>query len=428
MTRAAFLILIASLAASSSAADDWTRFRGPNGTGVAEGRFVDTVSVKDFAWKVDLPGKGHASPVIWKGKLYTTSADVDEGQRFVLCLDAADGKIVWKKAYDFSKSRQHADNSFASATPAVDDAGLYVTWATPEKYVLLALTHAGDELWRQDLGPFKSQHGHGASPVVVGDAVIVVDDQEGPQSGVRAFDRRTGKPLWRLDRPSTDKTAMSTPALWHPKVGPPNQLIVTTKGYGFTSLDPATGRVLWEAKGLDARAVGSPVMTDDLVIGNCGDGTNYKLLVAIRPGDIKKADIKAEAKGDAEQPAADPKPVYSFKKTAAYVTTPLVKGDRLFMWNDAGTVTCAEAATGKEIWSGQAGNMYYGSPVCAGDTLWCMSRRGDLMGVSAVGDAFKVVAKVPLGEPSHATPAVADGKMYLRTVSHLICVNVAKKD
>lgn len=405
---AAVLVAVALLPAVAPA-EDWPRFRGPNGAGVVDGKFAPTISEKDFAWNVELPGKGHASPVVWKDRIYTTSADAEEGKRFVLCLNAKDGGVVWQTTDDFSKFRQHGDNSYASATPAVDDVGVYVTWGTPEKHVLFALDHAGKELWRRDLGAYKSQHGDGASPVVVDDTVILACDQEGPNSLLAGFDRRTGAVRWRLERPSTDKANMSTPAVWQPK-GEPPQVVFTGKGYGFTAIDPKTGRVIWEAKGtLDARAVGSPVVAGDLIIGACGDGTSYKKLFAVRPP---------------TKPGGTATTVYMFDQTAPYVVTPIVKGDRLFMWSDAGLVTCVEASTGKEIWSQKAGGMYYGSPVCVGDTLWCMNRKGELAGVRAADTFEQVNPKLPLGEPSHATPAVADGKMYLRTVSHLIRVDL----
>jgi outer membrane protein assembly factor BamB len=404
------LTSVAGPATSVAADDGWTRFRGPNGSGVAFGHYAADLSEKDIAWKVELPGKGHASPVVWKGRIYTTSADPDEGKRYVLCLNAADGAVVWKKAYDFSKFRQHADNSFASATPAVDELGVYVAWVTPESYVLFSLDHEGKERWSADLGPAKSQHGQGASPMLVDDAVVFVSDQEGGQSAAYAFDRKTGVQHWKIDRPTGDKTAMSTPVLFTPKPGGgPPQLIFTSKASGMTAVDPKTGQTVWEAgKAFDARTVGSPVVADDLVIAACGEGANDRTLVAVRPP---------------ARPDLAPEAAYVVKRIAPYVPTPIVKGNRLYMWGDAGQVTCADVASGKTLWSEKVGGMFYGSPVCVGDTLWCASRKGELVGVAAA-DAFKKVGKLDLGEPSHATPAVADGKMYVRTVSHLICVTL----
>ena len=403
----------APIAGAAAAGDDdagWTRFRGPNGSGVAAGNYRSNLSDKDVAWKVELPGKGHASPVVWKDRIYTTSADADEGKRYVLCLSAADGSVLWKKEYDFSKFRQHADNSFASATPAVDELGLYVPWVTPEAYVLFALDHDGKERWQADLGPTKSQHGQGASPMLVDDAVVFVSDQEGGKSAAFAFDRRTGVQHWKIDRPTSDKAAMSTPVMFTPKPGGgPPVLIFTSKASGVSAIDPKTGQTAWEAPGaFDARTVGSPVVTDGLVIATCGEGANDRTLVAVRPP---------------SRPDEAPVAAYVVKRIGPYVPTPVVKGNRLYLWGDAGQVTCAEADTGKTVWSEKVGGMFYGSPVCVGDTLWCASRKGELVGVAAA-DQFKKVGKLDLGEPSHATPAVAGGRMYVRSVSHLVCVKL----
>lgn len=395
---------------ASVASADWTRFRGPNGDGVAEGKYVDKVSEGNIAWKADLPGKSHASPVLWKDRLFTTSADVDEGKRYVICLNAKDGKTIWTKEYDFSKYKQHADNSFSSATPTVDANGVYIAWSRPEKYEVLALDHDGKPLWSEDLGPYKSVQGSGTSPILVDGMVIVANDQEGPKSSLVALDSRTGAMQWKIDRKSGDKTAMSTPVVFRSKDGPA-QVIFTCKAAGMTSVEPKTGQVLWESpKVFDARTVGSPVVAGDLVLAACGEGAAHRVLVAVRPGN----------------PGDEPDVAYKVERVAPYVPTPLVAGDHAYLWGDSGQITCVKAATGEPVWNGKVGGLYYGSPILAGDVIWCVSRKGDLVGVRA-GDKFEEVATLNLGEPSHATPAIADGKMYVRTVSRLICLDLAPR-
>ncbi|MDB5297259.1 MAG: hypothetical protein JWO31_3242 [Phycisphaerales bacterium] len=406
----ASLLLPACVAVAAPArGEDWPRFRGANGAGVVAGRFAGTVSAKDVAWTADLPGKGHGSPVVWKGRVYLTSADPEEGKRYVVCLSAADGSVVWRKEYDFAKYRQHADNSYSSASPAVDDAGVYVAWSTPAHYTAFALGHDGAERWSHDLGGFQSVQGQGASPVVVGDAVVVANDQEGPKSSLVAFDRRTGAALWTVERKSCDKASMSTPVVYRPPGGGGPQVVFTSKAAGMTAVDAATGQVAWEVSdAFNARTVGSPVLAGDLIVGACGEGGAQRDLAAVRPPAAPGAEAKIE---------------YAVKRVAPYVPTPLVVGPRAYLWGDAGVLTCVDAATGAEAWSRKVGGMYYGSPVCVGDTLWCLSRKGDLIGASAT-DKDAPLAKLSLGDPSHATPAVADGKMYLRTVSKLTCVTL----
>jgi outer membrane protein assembly factor BamB len=167
--------------------------------------------------------------------------------------------------------------------------------------------------------------------------------------------------------------------------------------------------VLWEVQdAFTLRTVASPVIAEEagLVIATAGEGRDNRQLVAVRPP---------------KAPGEKPEVAYKLTRIPPYVPTPLVKGDLTFLWGDLGTVTCVQTATGKTVWTDKVGGDYYGSPVLTGNTIWCMSRKGDLVGIAA-GEEYKPVGKLNLGEPTHATPAVAGGKMYLRTVSHLICV------
>jgi outer membrane protein assembly factor BamB len=396
------------LLAPARAADtpNWPRFRGPNGSGISADAFDKPIGEEDIAWKVELPGIGHSSPVVWGDKVYVTCAEKETAKRIVLCINSADGSIAWKREFNSFTFHQHAQNSYASSSPAVDDIGLYVTWTTPKEYILQALSHDGQELWRQNLGEFTSQWGSGTSPVVVNDMVILTNDQEGPESTVAAFDHKTGKQRWSIHRTSTDKTASSTPCVFTPKDGLP-ELILTSKGNGMSAVDPETGQKLWELTDLfKMRTIGSPIVAGDLVLGTTGDGSKDRRLFAIKPG----------------RSAADtPEIAYKLVKMPGYVSTPIVKGDLLFMFCDVGTVTCVKASTGEPFWSEKPADSFFSSPICAGDTLWCLSHAGELVGISA-SDKYNLVSKLDLGEASQASPAVAGGKMYLRTLSHLICV------
>jgi outer membrane protein assembly factor BamB len=321
-------------------------------------------------------------------------------------LNSSDGSIAWKREYDSYTFHIHKQNSYASSSPAVDDVGVYVSWTTPKAYTLLALSHDGKELWRQDLGEFTSQWGSGTSPVVVNDLVVLTNDQEGPESSVVAFDHKTGKQRWSVQRKSTDKTASSSPCLFTPKDGVP-QLILTSKGNGMSAVDPETGQKLWEMADLfKMRTIGSPIVAGDLVLGTTGDGGSDRRLFAVKPG---------------HSPSDTPEVVYKLTKVPGYVSTPIVKDGLLFLFCDTGTVTCVKVATGDKLWTEKPADSFFSSPVCAGDTLWCISHDGQLVGISA-SDKYNLVSKLDLGEASQATPAVAGGKMYLRTLSHLICV------
>jgi outer membrane protein assembly factor BamB len=398
--------------AAPAAAQEWTRFRGPDGSGVGPATGISVKwTEKDFAWKVRLPGAGHSSPVLWGERIFVTAADEKTGRRTALCLRASDGSRVWARDFGGARHGKHQDNSFATATPAVDERHVYLVWGGAKEYLVVALNHDGKERWRTDLGPFRSGHGFGPSPVVVEGLVVVANDQDGPSSLV-ALDRDTGKVRWKL--PRKGKASYTTPCVFRPKGGPP-QLVFTNWDHGITGVDPKTGRVVWEADVFDKRhietAIGSPVAEGELVYGVCGWLGVRQEVVAIRPG---------TAKGE------KPKEAFRLARSAPLCTTPLVKDGLLFVWSDGGVVTCADARTGALHWRERVPGTYYGSPVWAGGRLYNVSRDGEVV-VLAAAKRFELLARNPLGEGSHATPAIAGGRIFFRTFTHLIAVGAAKK-
>ena len=410
---AAVLLLAASTL--PAAEGEWTRFRGPNGTGISDAATVPaTWTDADYNWKVALPGIGHSSPVVWGNRVFLTSGDPQSAKRLILCLDTADGRMVWQRDYPSKTFDQNTDNSFASSTPAVDADAVYVTWTTPEEVTLLALDHAGAEKWRRNLGPYVTKHGGGTSPIVFGDLVILANDQEDMnrmmgagravgKSFLVAVDRKTGETRWQAER-RTGLAAYSTPCVYQPEGGPP-ELIFTSTAHGITSIDPATGKVNWTVPDVfKDRCVASPVLAPGLVIAGYGFGNRGTLYVAVRPGSREKN--------------LEPKIAWELQKPVPLIPTPLVKDGRLFLWYDDGMVACLNVATGETIWRERVGGSFYGSPVCVNNRLYGVSRAGDVV-VLAAGDKYELLGKMPLGEKSQATPAVAGGVMYLRTLSHL---------
>ncbi len=390
----------------STSAQEWTRFRGPNGTGISSAQTIPSQwSDKDFNWKVELPGTGHSSPVVWENEIYLTSTEEQPGAILVYRLDAGSGKMIWKKAFPFTPFQKHQNNSFASATPAVDAERVYVASSTPDRYLLRAFDHNGNVLWEQNLGPYVSQHSSGASPVLVGDKVFLANDQDGPSSLV-AMDARTGEIRWKISRrTASNGVSYSTPCLYEPPRAKP-QLIFLSWPNGVTAVDPDSGKVMWElANVFDKRCVSSPVIASGLIVGSCGSGGGGNYVAAVRPPENGKS---AEV-------------AYQIKRSAPYVPTSVAVGNLLFLWSDGGILSCVDAPTGQVRWQERVGGNFFGSPVCVDGRLFCVSTAGEVDVVEA-SDRFKILARNPLGEQCHTTPAVAGGKMYVRTLKHLYSI------
>ncbi len=397
-----------SLAASPDPAghpkDSWPRFRGHDGDGMASGfRFPEPWSEKSIRWKIELPGTGHSSPVVWKDRVFVTSCDSATAKRIMSCVDAKDGRTLWKKEFESQGHKMNKDNSYASSTPAASERAVFMYWTTPEEVTLVALDHSGKELWRHNLGPYASQHGGGTSPVCIGDVVVVGNDQDA-QSSLVGLDAATGKVSWKIER-KTERAAYSTPCVRRLAGGVP-ELVFTSSGHGVTGVDPKTGKVNWELPGVfPMRVVGSPAVADGLIVATCGGGGIGRKLVAAKPGG-----------GGAEAAVA-----YDFTGLTAYVPTPIAVRGLVFLWGDKGTVACLRAQSGQKVWEQKLDATFYGSPVCAEDRIYCVSREGTLF-VIAPGEKFEQVAAVPLGERSFATPAIAGGAMFLRTEGHLMAI------
>lgn len=395
------------LLATTLYAEQWPRFRGPNGAGIGEAPRVPTQwTEQDFRWRVPLPGVGHSSPVVWNDRLFVTSAEEETATRHVQGLDPATGQVLWSRNYAGEIARKHQHNSFASSTPAVDSDHLYVTWSTPKEFVVLALDHAGIEKWRVDLGPYKAGHGSGASPIVYEDLLVLGNDQEGASSIV-ALDRKTGAVRWRVPRKT--KVAYSTPCVYQ-RPGQDPSLIFTNWEHGVMGIDPRTGSTRWELQVFDQNhvetSIASPIVAGDLILGTCGWLGYAVQTVAVRP----------EA-----SPSSAAAEIFRVDRGAPLTTTPLAVGGLVCLWADEGIVTCVDAATGKQHWRNRVGGTYYGSPVAEGGRIFCGSRDGEMI-VLAAEKEYRLLARNPLGEGTHSTPAFAHGRLYVRTFTHLIAL------
>ena len=403
--RLALMTLMACIVLPVSG-EEWNRFRGPNGTGIMEAPTVPAqFTEKDYNWNVTLPGGGHSSPVVWGDRVFVTCSETDSATRIVMCLKTGDGGVLWKREFKSHPYRQHPDNNYASSTPAVDEKHIYICWSTPEEYSLTALDHEGKDVWKCNLGRYTSQHGSATSPVVVGEMVLIGNDQEGPRSSLYGIDRNTGKVAWEKPRESGSKGSMSaaTPVVIKAADGSA-QAVFCSRYEGIAGIDPKTGKTVWQMKdAFQFRTIGSPIVLGDMVLGFSGEGTRGHEFIIVKP-DGPKVSL-----------------AYQLKEGVPYVPTPLCKGDLLFVLNDVGAISCHQASSGKKLWQERIGTAFYSSLVCTGDKIYAISKKGDVT-CFAAKDAFEKLGESHLGELCHATPAVSGGRMYLRTYTHLISV------
>lgn len=412
------LLLIAVYSAAS--AQEWTRFRGPNGSGESEATTIPAQwTDKDINWKVSLPGMGHSSPVLWGDKIFLLSAEPvkepNPPMRYVLCINAKDGQVIWKREFQGVWHKLHTLSSFASCTPAVDEKRIYFAWSDPHQTLLMAMDHSGNDLWTRDFGPWLSMHGFGTSPMLIDDLVVITGSQESDpkvpdspkpkDSYVVAVDKETGNIRWKTPR-KIDTASFSVPCI-HKAADGKTELLCCSTGEGIFSLDPKTGKENWSEQVFKKRTVSSPVLVAGLVIGTTGQGGGSgNMVVAVKLG-------------------AKPEVAYEINQMAPYVPTPVAKGNLLFLWADNGRVSCVKADTGEPVWNDKLVDTFYGSPVRVGDKLFCVGDTGKVYCLSA-SEKFQRLGMYDLQEDSRTTPAISGGKMYVRTFSHLYSVGGKK--
>jgi outer membrane protein assembly factor BamB len=402
-----FVLLTGSAMIHPATGEEWSRFRGPNGTGISDAKTIPFNISKDVIdWSIKIKGIGHSSPVIFDDKIFLTSVVPDDSERFVLCYSTA-GKKLWEYKAKFTAHSLHRFNTFASSTPAVDAERVYISWTTGDRHEVLALTHDGQLVWSKDLGFFAEDHGSSSSPVVFEKTLIVGNDHAAQEGGYLAgLDSATGDEKWKIQRHAV-KASFSTPTLYTPENGP-TQAIFSSNPIALTAVEVDTGNVAWEFAGdfrEDIRTVASPVIANGIVFATAGSGGGGKDCVAIRPyGKDGKPEV-----------------AWELDRALPYVPSPIATQDHLFLLGDNGTMSCVNAATGESIWRERVTGETYSSPVCIDGRIYCISRRGE-MAIVAASPTFEKIAEYNFESAVHASPAVSGDRLYVRTEERLISI------
>jgi len=397
-----FVILLC-LPAIASADPNWPQWRGPAGTGaVAEDKVPVKWSAADVQFRVELPGRGQSSPVIWGDKIFLTAAS-EKGDRMVMCLSRKDGSTLWQKTVSKGKTEElHKMNTWASATCATD--GKHVA-AFFGRGGLHCFNVDGELLWSKDLGEFAGPWGTGASPIMVGDLVVQNCDADNAAFLV-AFDKHSGKEVWRTGRPVV--RGWSTPVLIE---AAGRKELVMNGHTGVTGYDPETGKQLWFCKGDNGR--GTPTVTP---------AAGLMVAVAGRPGDMVA--VKAGGAGNVKEVWRTP------RRSGRDLPSPAAVGDFLFVANMRGIGSIYDARTGQLLNTMRLTGNYSASPVVAGGLIYQPEETGDVVVIKA-GKQPEIVARNSVNaednESFRASLAVVDGQIFMRSTHALYCVGKAKK-
>ncbi len=385
-------------------AQNWPCWRGPNGDGTSDETNlpVEWGPEKNIIWKSEVPGNGYSSPVIWEDKLFLTSALVDKNERLLLCFDKNTGEELWRKTVLNSPfERKHNDNSFASGTPATDGNYVYVSFLDGEYAFVAAYDFSGNKIWEQRPGKFQSPHGYSCSPAIYNDKLIINGNSLG-DSFLTALNKNDGSIVWKVQH-ENPAHSFTTP-IFREMAGKMQMIFGGNKQ--VNSYNPDNGTRYWWVDGPSEDFCSTPVYNKkhDLIL--ISSAWPQRILLALKP----------DGSGD----VSESKVLWQTKDGAVYVPSPVCSDDYLFTTMTNGNVHCIEIATGEILWKENLGKQYP-SPVLA-DGLVYMPNDEGVITVFRPEPVFEVVASNPIGERMNASPAISDGKIYLRGDKHLFCI------
>jgi outer membrane protein assembly factor BamB len=411
MIVAIIYMSVADMSVAALRADNWPQWRGPalNGVSGEKNLPLRWSKTENIAWKLPLPAWSGSTPVVWGDRLFLNVADGND--LYLWAVDRNRGSLLWKQRLGGGNMRIMKQN-MSSPSPVTD--GRHV-WAMTGTGILKAFDYNGTEIWGRDIqkeyGRFGLLHGYGSSPLLFEDALYVQvlhGMNTNDPSYILRIDKATGKTIWRVERPTQARfespDAYTTPALL--RYGSSTEIVITGADV-VTGHDPATGKELWRAQGLnpsnngDYRIVASPVVFGDLIIAPSRERPILALKAGGR-GDVTKSHVLWSAGNGPDVP------------------TPVTDGIYLYVVNDRGIMWCLDAKTGKEIYPRQRlrSGTYSASPVLADGRIYVTNEDGVTVVVKA-GPAFQVLAENEFDDYTLSSPAISEGQIFIRTSKFL---------
>lgn len=405
--------------AAVPSADDWPWWRGAQATGIGVGDPPVTWSLTDsltgtagenVAWRSEIPGRGHASPIVWGSQVFVATADESQQVVSLLSFDRRTGTRQWGcEVQRGDLPKIHQKNSQASATPACDGRQIYVPCVAHDRLWLTAVTLEGKVAWRTDTGPYRSNEGYASSPAIHESLVIVSADSRGPITDrltgaayVAAIDRRSGEVVWRVKRPALD--SYGSPVVG--RICGRDQLLLSG-GRQIVSYDPLTGAELWKHDWPMDRTAGNPAFDQERIFVSAT---------------IWNAEIVC-LRGDASLSETSSRLLWNLNKGVADVPVPLVLGDRLYILNDGGVFTGCNKADGRIEWKKRLKGSFSASPVAVAGRIYAANEDGITLVVDS--QSGKILAENPLPEPILASPALAGRQIFIRTSVALYAIEQA---
>lgn len=402
--------LLVSLPFVAANAENWTRFRGPNGQGISSEANLPLHwgADKDIAWKTAIPGTGWSSPIVYDDQIFLTTATEEGVSCRVICVDRLSGKIRWNtEVHRQVPGAKRAQNSYATPTPVTDGERVYAVFYDG---AIIALDFAGNVVWKNTEIKFFSLHGLAASPVLVNGQLVMPFDGSSREENrlgwkipwdkavVLSLDTATGKVLWKGER-GQSRVAHVTPIL----VGEDAQLV--SAGDRVQGFDIQTGKRVWSIYSQGEGVTPSPVVGDGLIYTS--SGFEEPTIRAIRlggEGDVTETHIAWEQ-----------------KKGVPALASPLYVAPYLYTITRDNILHCIEAATGEIVWLKRLSSVYWASPVLADGRIYILSEDGVTL-VLRPGDRYEELARNDLHETCFASMAVSHGHFFIRSAEHLFCI------